>query len=219
MRFKFDDKILLSIASKDETVGKLFSLIGDVEIEIRHNYFEALMMSIIGQQLSSKAAATIKNRVRSLCATVDNEITPKTLNSLSFEQLRVAGVSKAKVSYIYDLADKVDNGNLSFDQILDKDNHEIIKALTTVKGIGKWTAEMFLIFSLGRLNVLSTGDVGLQRATKWLYNMTDRVDSMYLEQHGHKWSPFESIVSLYLWEAIDQGYVDSGKNIEEIVKD
>ena len=116
-----------------------------------------------------------------------------------------------------DLAGKVKEGRIAFETFEAMDNRQIIDILTRVKGIGKWTAEMFLIFSLGRPNVLSLGDFGLKRAVKWLYQMEDRADGKYLEQHAEKWDPYQSVVSLHLWKAIDLGFVDSGKSPEELL--
>lgn len=207
--------IKIDLANRDEKLGVLFRLVGDVEFQPRGRPFESLVLSILGQQLSVKAAATIKKRVQDLCA--GGEITPDGILALSFCQLREAGVSAAKISYIFDLAEKVKDGQIDFATLVKLENQEIISVLTRVKGIGKWTAEMFLIFSQGRPNVLSTGDFGLQRAVKWLYQMEDRADGKYLQQHGDKWDPYQSIVSLYLWKAIDLGFVDSGKRPEELL--
>jgi DNA-3-methyladenine glycosylase II len=145
------------------------------------------------------------------------EFTPEHVKQIPVEHLREAGVSRPKIAYIHDLCAKIESNELDFDGIHQLDNQEIIKKLTSVKGIGKWTAEMFLIFSLGRTDVLSLADVGLQRAAKWLYSgMPVDAPDKYLEQYGPKWHPYESIVSLYLWEAVDRGYVDSGKSIDEL---
>ncbi|MEF3302482.1 DNA-3-methyladenine glycosylase family protein [Paenibacillus sp. GYB003] len=202
------------LCESDPILKDLIHLIGDVEHKSDVDYFESLAMSIIGQQLSSKAAATIRNRVQCLCS---DKVTASSIISLSHDQLRAAGVSHAKIMYLKDLAEKVLTEQLDFSSIRDWDNEEVIKRLTEVKGIGKWTAEMFLIFALGRTNVMSYADAGLQRAAKWLYNLPEHPKSNYLQQVDHAWSPFQSVVSLYLWEAIDRGYVDSGKSLSDIL--
>lgn len=210
------DLELIALRNNDIILNDLFLLIGNIELTIRNNYFESLVMSIIGQQLSSKAASTIRARVRDLCSNYGGEISPTTITLIPTDQLRNAGVSNAKITYIMNLTERVLNKEIDFNEISSLDNSEIIKILSKTKGIGKWTAEMFLIFSLGRKDVLSVADAGLQRAAKWLYKLQDREDGNYLEQLRFRWNPYESLVSLYLWEAIDRGYVDSGKTIEEL---
>jgi DNA-3-methyladenine glycosylase II len=198
------DETVQFLRSADERLGVLIDKIGSVSYSINDNHFERLAMSIIGQQLSPKAAGTIAGRVRELCP----EFTPSAISQVSTENLRTAGLSGAKVSYIRDLCEKITENQLPFHLFDQFDNDAVIQALTSVKGIGKWTSEMFLIFSLGRTDVLSFGDAGLQRAAKWLYAI-DRPDGKYLEQYGHKWAPYRSIASLYLWEAIDSGLIQS----------
>jgi DNA-3-methyladenine glycosylase II len=207
------DEIVQALSITDEVISKLIKKIGNLDIALRKNYFESLVMSIIGQQLSSKAAGTIRSRVKMLCP----DISPQQLRAISMEQLRSAGVSRAKITYIHDLCDKMTAGEIVFGELDKLNNDAVIKTLTKVKGIGKWTAEMFLIFSLGRTNVLSFADAGLQRAAKWLYDIPYRPDGKYLEQKGDLWSPYQSIASLYLWEAIDCGFVDSGKTSDELL--
>ena len=208
-------QIKTELARRDEKLDVLFRLVGDVAFAPRGRPFESLVLSVIGQQLSTKAAATIRKRVRELCG--GGEITPEAILSLEFSRLREAGVSAAKIACILDLAGKVKNGQIGLDTLDALDNRQIIDQLTQVKGIGRWTAEMFLIFSLGRPNVLSAGDFGLQRAVKWLYQMEERADGKYLQQHGDRGDPWQSVVSLHLWQAIDLGFVDSGRSPEELL--
>ena len=109
-------------------------------------------------------------------------------------------------------------GEVTLDNLQDLDNTELLKQLTSVKGIGAWTAEMFLIFTLGRPDVMSIGDAGLQRAAKWLHTLADRKDGNYLGEIAPNWAPYRSFASLYLWRAIDMGYVDSGLQVEACTK-
>ncbi len=207
-----NDSIALHFNERDPILSDLIRMIGELSIPVTTHYFENLVMSIIGQQLSSKAAATIKSRVKMLLS----EITPQTLLKTEEESLRKVGVSYAKIAYIKDLSTKIANKELDLDTLPLLDDPDVIKKLTQVKGIGKWTAEMFLIFSLARLDVVSVGDAGLQRAARWLYDLPERKDGNYLAEHIHKWTPYCSIAALYLWEAIDRGYLDSGKKISEL---
>lgn len=158
------------------------------------DYFKQLCFSIIGQQLSVKAANTIKNRV----SLYVQEWTPQIIVSVDSSELRNAGLSNAKIKYIQNLSEHIIIGNLDFDSLLSLSSEEIIQALIKVPGIGRWTAEMFLIFSLKHSNVLSLGDAGLQRAVRRLYG-----EKRTLEQVGKKWTPYASVASWYLWRFID----------------
>lgn len=201
------------ICSSDVQMAKLVTLIGNTKLTIRNNYFESLVFSIISQMLSSKSANVIKQRLVNLC----EEITPSSIIQIDEISLKSVGLSGQKTKYIKTISTKIINNELSLDILKDLDNENATKTLVGLNGVGKWTAEMFLIFSLGRLDVMSFGDVGLQRACKWLYRMDDRKDGKYLEQKSTNWSPFRTIASLYLWQSIDNGYVDSGLSLEDII--
>lgn len=196
----------------DPRLGRLIELIGPLEIPLRADPFVSLISSIISQQLSVKAAATIWGRVTELCGP---GMSASTMAALSDEQLRSVGVSMFKIRYIRDLCDRVMSGELPLDQLDELSDEEVMKALVAVKGIGRWTAEMFLIFSLGRTGILSHGDAGLQRAARWLHNMEERDDAGYTQQHELNWAAYPTAASIYLWEAINIGWVDSGKSFDE----
>lgn len=206
-------KSVETLCSKDERLNKLIQLIGDLKIEVRDNYFESLIMSIIGQQLSSKAASTIRERMVLLC---NRAISPDKILSLTEDELRGAGLSRAKIGYIKELAEKVRSQQLILTDFNNLENSEVITLLTGVKGIGRWTAEMFLIFSLARTDVMSYADAGLQRAARWLYDLPLLPKYNYLEQLDPLWYPYQSIASLYLWESIDRGFVDSNNTLDEL---
>lgn len=203
---------MLHLSNKDPILGKLISHIGDYELEINKNYFVRLISSIIGQQLSVKAADTIFTRVKNLCG----EITPQNILSIDDDKLRSTGVSRPKIKYIKHLSEEVINNRIDLNNLIFLSDEEVISELTKIKGIGRWTAEMFLIFSLGRLDVFSTADVGLRRAIKWLYNSDDSFDISILNEIIDNWKPYRSIASLYLWEVINIGLInkspDSIKN-------
>ncbi len=215
-----EDKIILtlkdtniqSLCAADTILGKLIYSIGDIEIDLRTNYFHALVRAIISQQVSVKAASTIFARLEQL---VNHEITPHTLVTIDDDKLKQCGISKQKLSYIRDLTEKFSNINTN--ELKRLSNNEIITILTNVKGIGKWTAEMFLLFSLGRLDILPLDDVGLQRACKWLYKIEDEISGKNaLKAKSVNWTDVESIASLYLWEAINKEYLLTYKSIEEL---
>ncbi|WP_400162432.1 DNA-3-methyladenine glycosylase family protein [Brevibacillus sp. TJ4] len=207
LRFTRQSESVIALGEADAQLNKLIHVIGELELTVRHNHFYSLAMSVIGQQLSAKAASTIRKRVSLLCP----EFSPEHVLQIPVEQLREAGVSRPKIAYIHDLCGRIQSKELDFGGIHQLNNEQVIQMLTAVKGIGTWTAEMFLIFSLGRTDVLSLADVGLQRAARWLYDTPDA-----LAQHGPRWNPYASVASLYLWESIDRGLVDSGASIDEL---
>ncbi|PUA38204.1 DNA-3-methyladenine glycosylase 2 family protein [Paenibacillus elgii] len=213
MTLNSDDERISYLCRNDVKLAALIALIGEVTFNVRSSHFESLVLSIVGQQLSVKAAATINNRVRSLVSS----ITPEEIDRVDPEALRTAGLSSAKINYIKDLSAKLLHQEIDLTQLPQLEDREVIEMLTKVKGIGQWTAEMFLIFSLGRMNVLSLGDVGLVRGARWLYSAETKKDGNPLAQHAQKWSPYCSVASLYLWEAVNRGYVDSGKTVEELI--
>lgn len=156
--------------------------------------FQTLATSIISQQLSAKAAGTIKQRVTALVPS----FTPAGLLQVSPESLRGAGLSSSKIRYLIELSQQVCDGRLLFDELHQQTDDEVIATLTALPGIGQWTAEMFLIFSLKRPDVLALGDAGLRRATRLLYGETAR-----LEEVGQTWRPYASTASWYLWKHLD----------------
>ena len=160
--------------------------------------FHTLATSIISQQLSSKAADTIERRVGEIVGT---PFTPQEFLSVRPEKLRAAGLSQAKGRYIRELADRVVSGQLDLDALVQQDDEEAIARLVELPGIGQWTAEMFLIFSLKRPDVLSRGDAGLQRAAKLLYGVKGGGD--VLERVSGAWSPYRSVASWYLWKHLE----------------
>ncbi len=167
------------------------------------NYFLKLCREIIGQQLANKAAHAILNRF--FLKFSDKNITPEKVFSLSEKELRDVGMSWAKARYIRDLAEQTKNKSINFTNLHKLSDEEVIKELTKVKGIGKWTSEMFLIFTLGREDVFSFGDYGLRRAIQELYNLKKKPTDKQVEKIVSKWSPYKSYGSLALWESLDNG--------------
>ncbi|MHB8726427.1 MAG: DNA-3-methyladenine glycosylase family protein [Casimicrobiaceae bacterium] len=157
--------------------------------------FHTIVGSIISQQLSVNASDTIKRRIAQL---VPLPFQPKDLLRLHPKQLRDAGLSSRKVTYIRELAERVIDGQLSFEELAGADNAAVIGALTELRGVGQWTAEMFLIFGLQRADVLALADAGLQRAVRLLYG-----DTKQLHLVGQCWQPYSSIASWYLWRHLD----------------
>lgn len=167
------------------------------------DYYGALVNSIIGQQLSVKAAAAIKQRFRDLFD--DRLPTPEEILSIDLEQLRSIGFSYAKGRYVHDLAQHIIDGKITFDRIAEQSNEEIIAELTDVKGIGEWTVHMFLMFSIGRLDVLPTGDLGVRNGVRALYGLEDAPTPAQVTEiaRKNKWYPYETVASWYIWRSLD----------------
>jgi O-6-methylguanine DNA methyltransferase len=166
--------------------------------------WESLVTAIIHQQLSVKAGQTIANRVRALASGAGYP-TPAQVLALDPGTLRACGLSRAKTDYVRDLAARVDDGRLDLRSVRRLPDDEVIAALTTVRGIGEWSAQMHLIFHLGRLDVLATGDLGLRAAAGRLYGLGDHATPAQLAALAEPWRPYRSIASWYLWEWLDGG--------------
>jgi len=194
------DPRIKKLSNADPELNKLINIVGGTEINLRPNYFDSLIRSIIGQLVSTIAADAIYRRFTQL---LENKITPANVQRFSDEQLRSTGLSRPKVSYIRDLTDKVFSGEVNLSTLDQMENEEVIQAVTSVKGIGKWTSEVFLIFSLGRMDVLPVDDVGLQRAFRWLYALNKEEDvKVAMLEKSKVWGKNTTIACLYLWEVI-----------------
>lgn len=171
---------------------------------LHKNYFQALAQAIISQQLSTKAAATIRGRVVALFG-AKKFPTPDDFLKMPDKKLRAAGLSHSKISYIKNLARFYKEHEEEFKNLKKLSDEEIIAMLVQIKGVGKWTAEMFLIFTLGREDVFSHGDLGLRNAIKKLYKLRKDPSERRTKQISDKWKPYRSAASLYLWASLDNG--------------
>jgi DNA-3-methyladenine glycosylase II len=196
-----DSPAVRHLAQRDALFAALAERVGEVTFHLHEDRFAALAQTIVGQQLSAKAATTIWNRVRAKVGAV----TPQALVAADGAALSAAGLSAAKSSYISGLAAKVADGSLRLDRLDALDDEGVVRALTAVRGIGRWTAEMFLIFSLGRQDVFSLGDAGLRRGLGWLYGQEVVDDASRVSELIDRWQPYRSAVAIYLWEAVDLG--------------
>lgn len=163
------------------------------------DYFQALTRDIIYQQLAGKAASTIYARFAAL---VGEPVTPATVSLIKDQSLRDAGLSWAKVKYVKDLAAQTLSGSVVLDHLGDLSDAEVIAELTKVKGIGQWTAEMFLIFTLQRENVFSHGDLGLKKGFAKLYQI-ESPSTKQIEEVVYRWSPYKSYGAIALWHYLD----------------
>ena len=179
--------------------------VGAFKLSRNRNYFLVLCKAIIAQQISTKAAESITHRFENLFTGV--RATAERVQDLPGKQLREVGLSNQKVRYMKDLSEKFLDGTIRPHRMAYLENEEIIRQLTGVYGIGRWTAEMFLIFSLNRLNVLPVGDLGLRAGLKQLYNMRALPTPERMRTLGKKWHPFETVGTWYTWRILDEGIV------------
>jgi 3-methyladenine DNA glycosylase/8-oxoguanine DNA glycosylase len=162
--------------------------------------FEALCMSIASQQLSIKAADTIFGRFRDLFP--NRRPTPEHVMTLQDDQIRGVGFSRPKVTFIKDLASHVIDGRLDLAGLTTHPDDEVMRQLVAVKGIGRWTAEIFLMFRLGRPDILPADDLGLMNAAHRVYKLRKRPDAKRLRKMGEAWKPYRSVASWYLWQSL-----------------
>jgi len=181
-------------------MGAVIEKYGILDHELATDYLDALLLNIVGQQLSAKAANAIWNRFMGL---INGKLSPEMVLLLDDEKLRGAGLSRNKAAYIKNIAQAVADGSLTLDKFDDMADTEIVGQLTAIKGIGEWTAEMFLIFSLGRMDVFSKGDGGLARAINNLYGSGTALSVKERLAIAEVWKPFRSIAGLYLWRSLD----------------
>jgi len=163
--------------------------------------FEVLVRSIVSQQLSAKAAMTIHGRVIEALGT--GRATPDGILSIAEDRLRACGLSWAKVASVRDLATKVTEGSLALEALDTLEDEAAIEAMTGVRGIGRWSAEMFLIFRLGRPDILPVGDVGVQRAMRALYGLRKHPSPARMMALARPWRPYRSVACWYLWRSLD----------------
>lgn len=190
---------VIYLAKKDPKLSDLFSKKESIDVTINSNYFLSLVQTITAQQLSSKVAQVIYNRLDVL---FDHDMTIEKILATDEKTFRSIGLSYQKSKYLRSLAEHIKNGDVTFEHIEDKSDQDIIDMLTQIKGIGVWSAQMFLIFSLGREDIFSVLDLGLRNALKRLYAQQE-LSSQEIEKISQKWKPYRSIVSHYLWHAWD----------------
>ena len=175
----------------------------------RFDHFAMLVRAIVFQQLSTKAATTIHTRL--LACFPGGKATPECLAATSEEQLRTAGISRQKANYLRDLCDKVGSGEVPLDALDAMTDDEVIESLTKIKGIGRWTAEMFLIFRLQRPDVLPVGDLGIVNAIQKAYRLRKKPTPDRMRKLGEAWRPYRSVATWYLWRSLDNEPVKGTK--------
>lgn len=193
-------KALNHLKNCDPVMRGIIERVGPFRMEYGPPEFHSLAESILYQQLNGKAAATIFAR---FVALTGDPVTPQGILKLSLEQLRGVGLSKQKSAYLRDLAEKTASGLLDFSKLADLPDEEVIAHLTQVKGIGIWTAQMFLMFTLRRPDVLPTGDYGVQASIKKHYRKRKLPKPKDMEKIARRWAPYRSIACWYLWRSLD----------------
>lgn len=195
MYFEYGEKEIEYIRSKDAKMGEYIDRMGHLYRPVYDNLFAAVALSIIGQQISTKAQETIWARINDDLT----EVTPQTIAAAGIEKIQSYGISFRKAGYIYNFAEKILNGEFDLEAIWDKSDDEVIKELSSLNGIGEWTAEMIMLFCMQRLDIFSFKDLAIQRGLRMVYHHR-KVTKELFEKYRRRFSPHCSVVSLYLWE-------------------
>jgi DNA-3-methyladenine glycosylase II len=190
------------LRASDPVLAPIIDAVGPIEIALRRERFAALSRAIIFQQLAGAAARTIHDRFVALFPG-RRFPSPRQVLDASPEDLRRVGLSRQKSLYLRDLAAHIENGTLNFHRFSKMDDEEIIVDLTRVNGIGRWTAEMFLIFFMMRPNILPVDDIGLQRAMGLHYNNGKPLSKLKMRQIANEWQPWRTVATWYLWRSLD----------------
>ena len=185
----------------DSVMGNLIDVAGPFTLKLNRNRFGMLVRSIISQQISTKAARAIRLRLDGLLA--PNGLTAEAIAAVTDEQLRSVGLSSQKVSYLRDLSARVLDQRLQLSQIGRRSDEDAIEHLIQVHGIGRWTAQMFLIFSLGRLDIFPHDDLIVRSSIRELYGLPELPDKQTSHEIAQAWSPYRSIATWYCWRLID----------------
>jgi DNA-3-methyladenine glycosylase II len=202
------DEACKHLARRDRVLRKLIPKFGDVRLQSRGDAFTTLARSIVGQQISVKAAQSVWDRFAELAAAQRGALRPAQVLDLQTDAMRQVGLSARKVEYIVDLARHFDDGRVHVDEWRSMGDEDIIDELVAIRGIGRWTAEMFLIFHLLRPNVLPLDDLGLIKGISVNYFSGEPVSRAEARELGEAWAPFRSVATWYIWRSLDPLPVD-----------
>jgi DNA-3-methyladenine glycosylase II len=194
-------KAISHLSKSDPVLAAIIQRVGPYRIQFREPEFGTLVRSIVYQQLSGKVASVILERL--IAALPGRKLTPRAILKLTPEKMRSLGLSGAKTAYIRDLAERTKAGEVVFEDIHARTDEQVIEHLTQVKGIGVWTAHMFLIFALQRPNVLPVGDLGVRAAIKRAYGLEELPKPKEVERIAAGWHPYCSVAAWYLWRSLD----------------
>jgi len=206
MERHLDIELALKYLSRDKDLKTLIDHFGVITLKRRRNYFKSLLRSIIHQQLSGKAAKTIENRFLELY-NGNRYPTPEEVLKTPAEAIQNVGISRMKTEYIRGLAKIIDDGEIRLDKLTELSNDEVGNVLKEVKGIGQWTVDMFLIFSLNRLDIFPLNDLGIQKGLMLLLGRQKILSRESMLSHSKKWKPYRTLASLYLWKIVDEGMI------------
>lgn len=206
MYFEYGDKEIEYLKNKDKKLGKVIDKLGYVKREVDKDLFSSVVHHIVGQQISSKAQATIWKKIN------DNvgNINPKNIEKTGVEELQSYGISFRKAEYIMEFTKQVLSNQFDLEEICNKSDEDAILQLTSIKGIGVWTAEMILLFCMERSNVFSFDDLAIQRGLRMVYHHR-KVTKTLFEKYRRRFTPYCSVASLYLWE-VASGKIDDMKD-------
>jgi DNA-3-methyladenine glycosylase II len=189
------------LQAADPVMGGIIARVGPYRIEFRDPGFETLVKSIVNQQLSGRVAAVIFGHLAA--AVPEGLLTPENILALRPAKMRKLGLSKQKTAYIRDLARRTRDGAVDFAALSALPDAEVIERLTQVKGVGVWTAHMFLIFALRRTNVLPTGDLGIRAAIRKAYGLAELPKPAEIDDIGKRWHPYCTVAAWYLWRSLE----------------
>lgn len=192
---KTDEAAITYLSERDPVLKNIMEQIGPIERPGRGELFPALLRQIVGQQVSMKAARTVWGRFEELVG----QVTPERVLAHSAEEIQKCGLSFRKVAYIQSTASDIAEGRVDLDRLAYMEDEDVIKTLSSLKGIGKWTAEMLLLFSMERPNVLSYDDLGIQRGMRMAYQQ-EKITKAFFEACRKRYSPYGTTASLYIWE-------------------
>jgi len=202
------DEACRHLTKRDRVMKKLIPQFGEAKLESRGDAFTTLARSIVGQQISVKAAQSVWNKFAALEIGPRTRLQPKAILALDTAQRRGVGLSARKVEYLRDLASHFDTGQVHVRQWQQMDDEAIIEELVAIRGIGRWTSEMFLIFHLMRPNVMPLDDIGLIKGISQSYFSGEPVSRAEAREVGDAWAPFRSVATWYIWRSLDPLPVD-----------
>lgn len=194
-KYLFSEEEREGLKKKDKKLAKAMDKIGEIKREINPDLFESLVNNIVGQQISMKAQDTIWKRFLDHFS----RITPENLYNASLDEIQSLGISMRKATYIHKAAEKVHSGELDIQKLWEMSDEEVSKTLVSLDGIGPWTAEMLMIFSMGRKDILSFGDLAIRRGMINLYGHKEITKERF-EKYRKRYSPYGTLASMYLWE-------------------
>ncbi len=196
-----DHNAIIYLRRKDKRLSKVFDMVGPISYTTNDDYYAFLIHEIIEQMLSVKVANRLYERFEQLCS---NTVTPDKVSTLTFDELKSIGISANKVRAIQSLTTSITSNNLDLSQLATVSSNQVMQQLTSIKGIGTWTAKMFLIFCLDHPDILPYEDAAFLQSYKWLYK-TDDTDPAAVKSKCKKWHPYTSIAARYMYKALDLG--------------